>query len=148
MLTPASRGAGTPTSSEDVFPLYYVTNVSTSEVVGRKTILQQMQEHLYNETVETQDVPSCFILHGIGGIGKTALAQHFCALSKPHFDAIFMVRAETETELQFSFTMLASLLRLEGCEDNTARTTQMVKNWFENTSKRLVATTVPLKLHC
>ncbi|KAJ7083567.1 hypothetical protein C8R44DRAFT_862422 [Mycena epipterygia] len=54
---------------------------------GRQIILQQMHEY-FTQTTGTQDI---FLLHGLGGAGKTQIALKFIAKSTSNFTDIFFI---------------------------------------------------------
>ncbi|KAJ7101190.1 hypothetical protein C8R44DRAFT_946677 [Mycena epipterygia] len=61
---------------------------------GRQIIIQQMHQY-FTQTTEKQDI---FLLHGLGGAGKTQIALKFIAESTSNFTDIFFIdSSSTET---------------------------------------------------
>ncbi|KAJ7101185.1 acyl transferase/acyl hydrolase/lysophospholipase [Mycena epipterygia] len=79
-----------PTSNpETVSVLKHINNCSPPSRIfqGRQTILHQMQT-FFTQTVGKQII---FVLHGLGGAGKTQIALKFIQESASHFTDIFFI---------------------------------------------------------
>ena len=83
-----------------------------------------------------------FVVFGLGGVGKTALAYAFvdsCKESRA-YDAIFWIRSATSAEIRESFTDICLRLDLPQATKTTENDTNvlLVKNWLEKTSEFLI----------
>ena len=56
--------------------------------------------------------PVCYVLHGLGGTGKTHTALEYTYLHRKDFDAIFWLPSERDPELAASFALIAFKLDL------------------------------------
>lgn len=74
--------------------------------VGRETLLTELQQALQQETHQT-----IYVLHGMGGIGKTAVATRLAYLCRPFFeDGVLWARVDISEPL----SILQSLARAFG----------------------------------
>lgn len=77
-----------------------------------------------------------FVLHGMGGVGKTEIATEFVFKHQEKFDAIFFMHAEDRSRLSSEFVRMASALGLE--DDNDAETAKdTVRDWLANPIKTM-----------
>lgn len=77
-----------------------------------------------------------YVLHGIGGVGKTELAIEFVFRHKDKFDAVFIVHADVSSTLSSDFIRIADELGLDhnGDPENAKET---LKDWLANPVKTL-----------
>jgi len=93
--------------------------------------------HRLLTTAPTSQQRSC-VVHGIGGVGKTAIAIEYTYRFRHFYDCICWIRAETELGLQECMAGLAQSLKLDFPE--TGNTTnrgaaEAVRKWLETTGK-------------
>ena len=75
-----------------------------------------------------------FVLHGIGGVGKTEIATEFVHRHQDKFDAIFFLHADVRSRLSNEYIRIADHLGLE--HDGDADSAQeIVKDWLANPVK-------------
>ncbi|RMZ91103.1 hypothetical protein DV736_g1663, partial [Chaetothyriales sp. CBS 134916] len=75
-----------------------------------------------------------YVLHGIGGVGKTELAIEFVFRHKDKFDAVFILHGDTSSRLSSEYIQMADKLGLnyDGDAENAKGA---VKNWLANPGK-------------
>ena len=66
--------------------------------------------HLKQELLPTSVRRRVFVLHGLGGIGKTQLSVEFVQKNKQSYSAIFSINSSTKERLRQSITDIASRL--------------------------------------
>ena len=123
-------------SSTTSFPRYEVPE-SGSVFVGRETELKGIK-NFFDSTINSQKLQS-YVVYGLGGVGKTALAHAFVDYCKENnaYDAIFWIRAATSTEFTDSFGDICERLELS----ETPNTSNMdirvmsVKKWLQKKSQ-------------
>ncbi|KAJ7703642.1 P-loop containing nucleoside triphosphate hydrolase protein [Mycena rosella] len=71
---------------------------------GRQAILQQMQQY-FNQNTGKQAI---FLLHGLGGAGKTQIALKFIGESVSIFTDIFLIDTSTVTTIETGFKNIAT----------------------------------------
>jgi hypothetical protein len=100
---------------------------------GRTKELRKMSEKL--EAVH--EIESyIFTLFGIGGVGKSSLAERYAkqSLHAQTYSAVFWIRSETLESIQDSFVEIACRLDFE-LAANIDLTTSKVKDWLTKTSE-------------
>ena len=93
--------------------------VPSSQSRGRQSELESIEKTLLPNTSQT--LPSdqsrhnlkIFVLHGARGSGKTELALDFVDKNRRDFDAVFFLKADTESRLRDQFCQIAVRLGLE-----------------------------------
>src|SRR5262249_51188060 len=92
---------------EPIFSIPYPRNPFFT---GREGVLAQLRETLASSsaTALTQSQAIC----GLGGIGKTQTAVEYAYRYRDSYNAIFWVKAETNTALKTDFVEIAALLNL------------------------------------
>ncbi|KAI4681757.1 uncharacterized protein J4E84_007352 [Alternaria hordeiaustralica] len=78
-------------------------------------------------------------LHGLGGIGKSAIASRYVdkKIEDNDYDAIFWVQAEKTASLRQSFTDIALRLKLDGAEPQKHEENKdLVQDWFQTSTSR------------
>lgn len=102
---------------------------------GRKTVLQILSKKL-GVNSDFSNKRNCFILTGIGGIGKSQLARAFVNQNSNNYTHIVWMRAETEIELSNSFRNLAEQVGLPIKNENDDSIRQIVITWLEKTENQ------------
>jgi DNA replication protein DnaC len=104
---------------EDALPLFVIQPKTTSNVFSvpfnrnHKFFGRQADVDLLRTYLQSGDTrqKSC-TLHGIGGVGKTQLAQEFAYQFKDDRPYIFWLRAQDDPSLAVTFSEIARLLSL------------------------------------
>ncbi|KAK1749795.1 hypothetical protein QBC47DRAFT_395340 [Echria macrotheca] len=126
-------------------PFYY-TRPHTSrnpDFRGRSEELQLIHNALSPDQSGSQDVGTkqlkTFVLHGLGGIGKTQLAVEYIFSKRDSYDAIFWLQADQPDKLSAGFGRIAVELGLESKEsaDDQVASREIVKAWLSNPLKSL-----------
>lgn len=120
-------------------PLHYPkTGPRTEHFTGRKDILKDIAKTLLpfasaasngqGENLKT------FVIHGLGGAGKTELARQFMNANKTAYDAVFFIRADNVPRLSEQFNQIAVQLGLESETSRNASdiSRETLKTWLEN----------------
>lgn len=115
---------------------------------GRTKVLEELHEALRGtrDTQPSDSSPTCCVIHGIGGIGKTETALRYTYDEKynKEYDAIFWLRAETPTDLLRTFAMIAEKLvdtltptssRENSQERASGKEVVVAQEWLETTRK-------------
>ena len=125
------------------FPYRQLPHNNVERFVGRSDMFQAMQAHLKpSGTAETQH----FCLWGLGGMGKSQTALAFANLYGEHFDAIFWVRAASDTLLNQSFSSIAVNLGLRKATEQLLpeENRDAIHGWLRNCSKLIQYVNLPL----
>ncbi len=114
---------------------------------GREKVLEDLH-HVLRGRADTnlEPGPTCCVIHGIGGIGKTQTALQYTYDERytKFYDAIFWLRAETLVDLLRTFAMIGEKLaatltpntsRENSQERESTKEVHMAQEWLENTSK-------------
>jgi hypothetical protein len=106
------------------------------QFVAREKELSHMHKLLHGH-----DSRSCVVLHGLGGIGKTQLANTYVRRHKEKYTAIFWLNANDENALMLSFRSIAqqvlrhhpstALLASVNMDENLDQLADAVKNWLD-----------------
>src|SRR5262249_28614741 len=119
------------------------TFAQNKEFFGREEILEQMRKTLIpNAQPIASSEPGALrsvVLFGHGGFRKSEIAVEFVFSCKESFDAVFWLRAEDGTKLDYDFRDIAISLGLQ--DSNTSQSPvimrNMVKEWLSNPRKIL-----------
>ncbi|KAH9214614.1 hypothetical protein DL95DRAFT_523757 [Leptodontidium sp. 2 PMI_412] len=128
------------------FPVYSVPLLRNLQYSGREALLLQVHESL--KAVESNNLsgPSCCVLNGCGGIGKTQTALEYTYRYRDTYDAIFWISAPNAIELASSYATIASKVGLSTLSSSTStngsrRSKDMdsmieeARNWFDGTNR-------------
>ena len=133
-LTPVTTPHGSPVSLAN-FPVNGVEAFRNPAFYGREQLLQDMHKFLSDHATRLFTGPACFVLHGIGGMGKTSTALEYTYVYQDEYDAIFWLRAQSPVQLAESYCAIARKLRLSVPHENQTFIIDEVKNWLEGTSE-------------
>jgi len=114
---------------------FYVDYKRNDHFCGREDDLEHLHRLL---TIASTSLQKSCVIHGIGGVGKTAVAIEYTYRFRRSYDCIFWIRAETELGHQECMAGLAQSLKLDLPE--TGNTTNRgaasaVRKWLETTGK-------------
>ncbi|KAK7510033.1 uncharacterized protein IWZ02DRAFT_437536 [Phyllosticta citriasiana] len=76
---------------------------TTDRFIGRESILKKLDEYLDPKRTSGRKV---FLLHGLGGIGKTQLAVKFAREYESRYSAVFWLDGATKSNLRDSFSRI------------------------------------------
>lgn len=105
---------------------------------GRKDILKDIAKTLLPPATSALDGRGenlkTFVIHGLGGSGKTELAHEFINANKAAYDAVFFIRADNVSRLSDQFSQIAVQLGLESETSRNASdiSRETLKTWLEN----------------
>jgi tetratricopeptide (TPR) repeat protein len=113
-------------------PFWNVTIGRNGFFTGRETVLDELHQALQNGN-EPQ------ALFGLGGVGKTQTAVEYAYRYSYEYDAVFWVKAETESSLVSGFVEIARLLNLplKDAQDEN-ETVQAVRRWLDQNESWLL----------
>ena len=118
------------------FPCYEVPE-SAQIFIGRKLELKKMED-FFNSSINSKRLRA-YVVYGLGGVGKTALAHAFVDYCKgiDAYDAIFWIRAATPAEFIDSFGEICERLELSQTPNSIDVDTRVmsVKKWLQKTSQ-------------
>lgn len=76
--------------------------------------------------------PVICVVHGMGAVGKTRLAQEYAQQHVVDYDWIFWARAESDIELMASYNAFAKKLKINAVGENRLEQT---REWFSTTGR-------------
>ncbi|KAF8343235.1 hypothetical protein F5887DRAFT_1104114, partial [Amanita rubescens] len=91
-------------SNIDLPPLPPIKHSSTF-FTGQEKYLQKLKDHF---TSQVQVQRKIFLLHGLGGIGKTQICLKFVEENPGLFSDIFWIDASSEKRVEFVLTQISS----------------------------------------
>jgi tetratricopeptide (TPR) repeat protein len=134
LLKSPERNLTEEKSSHNVphLPIWNVTIGRNGFFTGREIVLDELHQALQNGN-EPQ------ALFGLGGVGKTQTAVEYAYRNGHEYDAVFWVKAETESALVSGFVEIARLLNLplKDAKDEN-ETVQDVRRWLDQNEKWLL----------
>ncbi|KAI0149819.1 hypothetical protein F4776DRAFT_603310 [Hypoxylon sp. NC0597] len=83
---------------------YHVRHKVWHKFVGRKRCLDSMEHGLFGETGDSKQ--RCFVVHGMGGSGKTQVTLQFAELHRERFSGVFLVDASNPTTIERDFAAI------------------------------------------
>lgn len=102
----------------------------------RREISDQIEEHLDPKQLCVAKEAKClrsFVLHGLGGVGKTQLVQDFAYRHWDDYQVILWVTADEENKIAKEYSDMANNLGVSSTQDqSTSR--KALKRWLETTS--------------
>lgn len=106
---------------------------------GRQDILSQMHKNLKppDERNSNSRQQSC-VLFGLGGVGKTQIANEYTYRYKEDYGYIFWIQSEKGPELAENYSAIASSMKVhDSVWDSTdqKRNIKIAKDWLSNTSE-------------
>lgn len=121
------------------FPCYEVPNCD-QVFVGREPELEEIKGFFHSK-INSKKLES-YVVYGMGGVGKTALAHAFVDHCKEidAYDAIFWIRAATSAEITDSFGKICETLELSPTPNSINMDTRVmsVKKWLQKRSQFLI----------
>ena len=133
-----SMAAQLPDYDSATFYCYQVTS-PISNFTGRETELGRIRDH-FNPARRSASDLRAVVIHGIGGVGKTALAQQYAAGCREpgpaSFDVIFVLQCETELLVEQSFTRIARDIGFPNTDGASTRANIIrVRKWLATQSE-------------
>ena len=133
--TPAAPEVARPRFPTALPPVWNVPFQRNPSFTGREQQLATLAQAL--ERGGTVAVTQ--VLHGGGGIGKTALAAEYAWRQGASLEAVWWVRAETPTTLVGDYAELASALGLsEAAQPDQHKAVMTVRRWLEDHDRWLL----------
>ena len=129
-----SRERSTP---DVTFPIRIVPSFRSFSFHVRKDLLDEIHSALNSKAKSPYTGPACFVLFGIGGIGKTSIALEYTYVYEHDYDAIFWLRAETGVNFSHSFCAIARKMKLGLQSETKTHIVEEVKEWLKGTSEWL-----------
>lgn len=108
-----------------------IYNIPNQNFVGREAVLDSIHDHLNSLGSQTGSIPSCVVVHGIAGVGKTTVARRYAHLWANEYEGAFWLRAESKVDLAEAFAEIADKLKITPRTGSLAVDT--VRKWLENT---------------
>jgi tetratricopeptide (TPR) repeat protein len=103
----STSGTTAPSSTPTILPrVWTVPHSRNPNFTGREELLQDLREKL----TSGQHAALTQAIHGLGGVGKTQLANEYTYRHAHEYDAVLWVRAEEPTTLAADFAALAGEL--------------------------------------
>lgn len=100
---------------------------------GRHSLLQQLRDQLKRHS-QASVLPQA--LHGLGGVGKTQLVIEYAYRYVDHYDIIWWISAERQTEVLASLADLGGRLMVSGAQDNKQQYARAVLDALSTTLYR------------
>jgi tetratricopeptide (TPR) repeat protein len=142
LLATESIPANLPRSQKPRLPnvLPPFSNVTLSRngfFTGRESILDKLHQALQGSNATAINQPQA--LSGLGGVGKTQTAVEYAYRFSHEYEAVFWVKAETESDLVSGFVEIARLLNLplKNAKDEN-ETIEAVRRWLEQNGSWLL----------
>jgi hypothetical protein len=98
---------------------FSLQGVPVGDFVGRDEQLDQIKQQL-QPTATEKSGRKVFVVHGLGGMGKTQLAVKYARQHQDDYSAIFWIDGSTRTQLQQSFLDIAKRIPQEQLQENVA----------------------------
>ncbi len=122
-------------TSDVTLPIRIVPSFRNFSFHGRKDLLDEIHNAFNSEAKSPYTGPACFVLFGIGGMGKTSIALEYTYVYENDYDAVFWLRAESSIGLGDSYCAIARKLKLGLQSENKTHIVEEVKEWLEGTSE-------------
>ena len=121
-------------TSDVTFPIRIVPSFRNFSFHGRKDLLDEIYNAFNSKAKSPYTGPACFVLSGIGGMGKTSIALEYTYVYEHDYDAIFWLQADSSISLGNSYCAIARKLKLGLQSENKTQIVEEVKEWLEGTS--------------
>ena len=142
-----SRSTSKMDLQEIDFPIHDIPGSRNFAFVGREDVLTEMHDFFTSNKESRTKGPTCFVLHGLAGQGKSQIALEYAYEHTADYDVIFWLEAEEEQELARSYSLISKKLRLpnsgpldEG-QDPT-KGVQDTQRWFEKAVGKFPRSTI------
>lgn len=122
-------------TSDVTFPMKIFPNFRNFSFHGRKDIIDEIHDAFNSDAKPPYSGPACFVLFGIGGMGKTSIALEYTYTYGNDYDAIFWLRAESGIGLSDCYCAIARKLKLGLQTEDKTHIIEEVKEWLEGTSE-------------
>jgi hypothetical protein len=96
---------------------FSLQGVPVGDFVGRDEQLNQIKQQL-QPTATEKSCRKVFVVHGLGGMGKTQLAVKYARQHQEDYSAIFWIDGSTRTQLQQSLLDIAKRIPQEQLQEN------------------------------
>lgn len=107
-----------------------------TKFVGRVDIIHKVDKYLRSNTNRLRS--RVFILHGMGGMGKTQIALRYVRMNRNSFECIIWIQCGSHEQLKQSFRLVANAMGLDDCGDSTAFVRLVLRVASRNTGRTLV----------
>ncbi|KAI4247104.1 MAG: hypothetical protein LQ352_006227 [Teloschistes flavicans] len=106
---------------------FYIPRAVSSMFTGKADLLDDLRHSLFDTStsLEKQHIQKRFIVHGLGGSGKTEFCCKFAQDNRQSFWGIFWINASSPESVQHTYSAIA---RVGGLEPNE----RAAKSWLAN----------------
>lgn len=112
-------------------PHWHLPSPRNPFFTGREDILAAIHQRLSTNQEGVQT--SSYVLHGLGGVGKTQIALEYAYRHAQEYIAIFWISAETPESITSSYLSIAALLGLPGHrESDQDQIVAAVRGWLSS----------------
>jgi tetratricopeptide (TPR) repeat protein len=108
---------------------------SNPNFIARPEIEKQLQKKLKEDDQQPIILAAC---QGLGGVGKTQLAQHYLLNSGEQYTFRGWIQADTTEQLVVQYQQLAHQLKLVDSKVSAEEVISVVKNWFNQKTQWLL----------
>lgn len=113
-------------------PCYFIPYSQNAAFFGRETELKLCRDALASSTLTASS--KFFVLHGIGGVGKTSIALQFAYEQKLHRKVVLWFPADNPEKLDRRFSEIAHAIGLHHNNADQAQDREGLKRWLDKTS--------------
>lgn len=107
-----------------------------TKFVGRVDIIHKIDKYLRSNTIRLRS--RVFVLHGMGGMGKTQIALRYVRINQDSFECIIWIQCGSHEQLKQSFRTVANAMGLDDCGDSAAYVHLVLRVASRNTGRTLV----------
>ncbi|KAL6355488.1 hypothetical protein LRP88_11081 [Fusarium phalaenopsidis] len=112
-------------------PCHVMSPAKNTLFFKRPDIMKQIESHFFPNEEASPPALKSFLLHGLGGVGKTQLAANFAYSHWNDYEIIIWVVADTEQSVDDHFLQSAAALGLPHDGDASAIVTKVL-NWLRD----------------